>query len=361
MATTRINEPWGLFFCNGSTRPSFAGSSTGDTEAVYVIYFDPIDVDSTTYVFGGTPTIKQVVCFRRSDIVNIESNTVIISQSPYYPNLGYTTIMATINLFDGTKIELYWDQAYVNFLSGTSQADANYWNFLVTATSVNTIRYGSRPSASGTITTISGYLSSSAYYTRRVIASGAAFPTSPVVNDLFYNSTYKCLFVWDGTRWSAPFVNIYQSGLARSVGATVAETLLIAVKIPKELIQTDYEVVYDYIVSATVSANSKTLTWAVTDNVLGVVNRVNISNVVSTTQPFRKQRRKIAFKNSLASQLVSGIATDDSSFGSNNAATGVVLTKNFASADFYLCCFGQKAVSGETLTLEQLRVSIIGL
>jgi len=358
VATTRIEKPWGLFFCNGSTRPSFAGSSSGDTEAVYLIYFDPIEVDSTTYVISGTPTVKAINTFRRSDIVDIESNVVQLTNNPYNMPV-VTTLLATLKLSNGQNITLDWSQAYVNFLSGSTQADADYWNFLVTATTVNNIRYGSRPSAAGTITTISGYLSSSAFFERTFSASGSSFPANPVTNDLFFNTTYGALFFWDGTHWAAPYVNIHQSGAALTVGNTVAETLLLAVPLPYEILQANSEILFDYITSGTVGANNKTLTWAVADNALGTTNRVNIGNVVYTTQPLRKQNRKIVFRNSLSAQIVSGIATDDVSAGSNNAANGVVLTKNFTSTNFYLCVFGTKANAGDVLSVDYLRVSII--
>ena len=359
MATTRIEKPWGLFFCNGSTRPSFAGSSSGDTEAVYLIYFDPIEVDSTTYVISGTPTVKAINTFRRSDIVDIESNVVQITNNPYNMPV-VTTLLATLKLSNGQNITLDWLQAYVNFLSGSTQADADYWNFLVTATTVNNIRYGSRPSAAGTITTISGYLSSSAFYERTFSASGSNFPANPVTNDLFFNTTYGALFFWDGTHWAAPYVNIHQSGAALSVGNTTLETLLIAVPLPSELMQANSEILYDFITSGTVGANNKTLIWAVADNALGTTNRVNIAGTTAyTTQPLRKHDRKIVFRNSLGAQIVSGLVTDDLSAGNNNAANGVVLTKNFSAASFFLCAFGTKAIGTEVLSLDYLRVSII--
>jgi hypothetical protein len=359
VATTRIEKPWGLFFCNGSTRPSFAGSSSGDTEAVYLIYFDPIEVDSTTYVISGTPTVKAINTFRRSDIVDIESNVVQITNNPYNMPV-VATLLATLKLSNGQNITLDWSQAYVNFLSGSTQADADYWNFLVTATTVNNIRYGLRPSAAGTITTISGYLSSSAFFERTFSASGSSFPANPVTNDLFFNTIYGALFFWDGTHWAAPYVNIHQSGAALAVGNTTSEVLLVAVLLPRELMQANSEIVYDYLLSGTVGPNDKTLIWAVADNALGTTNRVNISGTaVYTTQPLRKQNRKIVFRNSLSAQIVTGVATDDLSAGTNNAAAGLVLTKNFASADFYLCAFGTKEVGAEILSLNYLRVSII--
>ena len=358
MATTRIEKPWGLFFCNGSTRPSFAGSSSGNTEAVYLIYFDPIEVDSTTYVISGTPTVKAINTFRRSDIVDIESNVVQITNNPYNMPV-VTTLLATLKLSNGQNIILDWSQAYVNFLSGSTQANADYWNFLVTATTVNNIRYGSRPNAAGTITTISGYLSSSAFFERAFSASGSSFPANPVTNDLFFNTTYGALFFWDGTRWAAPYVNIYQSGAALTVGNTVAETLLLAVLLPYEILQANSEILFDYFTSGTIGTNSKTLTWAVADNALGTTNRVNIGSIVYTNQALRKQNRKIVFRNGLGAQIVNGIANDDLSTGNNNATNGVVLTKNFTSTNFYLCVFGTKQVAGEVLSLDYVRVSII--
>ena len=144
-----------------------------------------------------------------------------------------------------------------------------------------------------------------------------------------------------------------------TVGATTAEVLLKAVLIPKELVYENAEIEYLYSTFGSVNTNNKSFIVSIADNNLGTVNRVDLSTVTYTTQPFRVQKGYISFKNSLTSQMSYKLPSSDQSFGGNNAASGLLLSKNFGVSDFYLCFFARKLIStGDSLGIDYLKVDI---